>query len=457
MALEITYRPLFHLRIQHDAEMDLGPSEFDALSSNLQERRKEHYNIHDFLQITPTPDSHPLMVQHRMRLIQDPEGVTVYTEVREDPDAPGSYLQAFPLPANAKVRLRIDLINVSFPSSSNLPLNRLTERTLYLSNSFEHQEAGELHLTKEIPAFDPTATYELGDLVVDDDTTPTILLEARGSVTPAANPSAEDWLRLPTPVYTNGTEYDIGDQAMEGGVLYEATALGSHPAPPSANWKEVHTPKLRTGVSNADHVEVFYPVIDLPITEELTFAKIKLFDATDAEVKSTNLYHETKENLTAVHLDMDDLEPGFYRLEATDASDTNLSDFPRQFYLESTPLPTPAFGIVEIFNQNGNHALFNGDDQLISPSYNIRFRKRHSIWRYIFHGELKDLPPAELGDLEQEDPADSSRYVTTKALPLTTGSVQLANFGDTIDLPNPEPYSVILENEKIYSQMYIHL
>ena len=56
MAIHIRYAPIFHLRILHDAELDMDSTEWQALPQSLKDQRSETYNIHDYLRIKPSAD-----------------------------------------------------------------------------------------------------------------------------------------------------------------------------------------------------------------------------------------------------------------------------------------------------------------------------------------------------------------------------------------------------------------
>ena len=455
MAIRTKYAPLLHLRILHDAELDLGAMEWTALSQSLKDQRSNSYNINNYLRITPAPDLSNLMARHRLRLRETPFGATLFAEVTDNPDSSDSHVLAFPFEDDVSIRFYLELTLSVFPTSANLPLDGLAQKTLYLSNKHEHQEQGQLHLTQELPGFDPTKSYQSGDLVVDDDTTPTILLEAKKTLDPAASPGADDWLRLPAALFSGGTSYEIEDRVMHGGILYEAASAGTHPAPPSAEWTEIHTPLIRTGVSADDHVLALGPTMVFPIEEEITFAKATLFDSDDVEVDSFSFFHNTGEQLQTLHFALKNQPAGFYRLEATDADDNTLENFPKNFYLDPALPNPPPFGIIELLNQAGSHSFLNEDGHPLAPTFHIRFRKRHTYWRYQFNGALKDFPPADTGDLEV-DPENATRYLSTEPLPLTSGSVTLKKFGEH-HLPNPDFTVVTPENSSFYSDIFINI
>ncbi len=456
MTWNVRYRPLFALQIEHDAWLDLGHSELASLRSELREQRLSEYQLSNHLIIQPTPDCARMMHQHRLRIQENALGITVYAEVTADPNVPNQSIPVRPFEIGSSLRFALSAKNLSFHSAANVALDGRSQDRYYFSNSHEHQEGGALHLTRPVSAFDPSKNYLAGDLAVDQDVNPTILLEAIRDLAPAASPAASDWLQLPVASYQNGSNYAIGAQVFHAGKVFEAVSLGAHPSPPSPQWRELYQPEIRTGVTHADRIVVLGPEISLPITENLTFAKVIVFRADDSLLLSRPLYHESGDPLSAVALSLA-APSGFYRIEAEDAQGTALAGFPLEFYLDAEPSAGSPFALIEIFHQPGSHAFLNPQGHLLSPTFHVRFRKRHTHWRYTFHGDLSTLPPAQLGALVQENPGDVSRYVSPRPLPLTSGAIALARFGDATFLPNPDLSSTTREGDLLFSETYVHL
>ena len=481
MAIHIKYAPILHLRILHDAELDMDSTEWQALPQSLKDQRSETYNIHDYLRIKPSADFQKLMIRHRLRIQQTPYGITLFAEVVDDPNTPDSHLLAFPLEENTSFRFYLDLVSRNFPSTANLPLNGVASQTLYLTNKYEHQEQGELHLTQKLPAFDPQNDYQPGDLVVDDDTNPTILFEAIKALKSPTSLSTDNWRSLPAPSFAGGTDYTFEDKVMHEGVLYQNTNPKSDLAPPSATWTEVYTPLLRTGVSPKDHVQVLGPALSFPVKEEITFAKATLFSGDpEITVDFFTFFHSTGENLSSLSFDLREYPAGFYRLEATDSTEALLEGLPTKFYLDPSLPTSPPFGIIELFPESGTHSFLNDQGHILAPTFHVRFRKRHTFWRYHFSGDLKDIPRDDGENLKIEglqiDPDDHSRYVSMEIYPLTSGNtsrevsiplVEDENEDDSspedepklsiFELPFPEFTNVTSENTKYYSDIFIHI
>jgi hypothetical protein len=144
-------------------------------------------------------------------------------------------------------------------------------------------------------------------------------------------------------------------------------------------------------------------------------------------------------------------------LEVEDSIGTALPGFPLEFLLFPSAEAARPFGAIELHDRPGSHALFGPGGRLVDPVFHIRFRKRHTYWRYTFYGDLSDLPPAELGEMLQEDAADPSRYVSAAPLPLTAGLVPLRTFGEKTRLPNPPPGQVRRDGDKLFSDTHLHL
>ncbi len=456
MSWQVRYRLLFSLRIMHDAQLDFGKDEFGSVSQFVRDQRIKKYQISDSISLIPTAECQRLIERHQLRCRPTPFGLDIYASAVPDSNSPEEDLLVRPLESDAVFRFVLEVQNGNFLSAANVSLETALRESFYFSNSHQHREGNELHLTKPVPAFDPIKSYRAGDLVVDDEIAPTILLEATEDLAPAASPALAKWLKLPAPLH-EAIAYKISDRIFHAGKVFEAISAGNHPLPPSPAWRELYTPQILTGVTSADRVIVLPRALQLPLAESLTFARVELFQADGALLQTFLLYHETGENLTSLDLDLSDLPVGFYRLEAKDSAGVMLAGFPLEFYLAEPSVVASPFGVIEIFHQNNSSGFLDATGHLLSPNYYIRFRKRHSHWRYVFHGDISLFPPAQLGDLVQEDPADASRFITTAPLPLTSGSVLLRKFAGSISLPNPELSSATRDGNKIVSETFIHV
>lgn len=457
MPVEIAYQPLFSVQVEHNYLLDMGSKEFDSLSPTLQNRQKAKYRISEYISFQPTLETDTLLKRHRCRIRSTPEGFQIFAATTEQD---GTRRMERPLPPDTPLYFLAQLNNFAFLSQANLP-ELLRHHGLLFSNRHEHTAANQLQLTRPLAAFDPSASYQAGDLCLDDSDTPTQLFEAKTDLAPAASPAAPQWLRLPAPPYENGTDYLTGERVLHAGKCYEAKSDGQHSAPPDNAWTESYTPRLGDGASKADRAEMRPPRFQLSLgsDSEITFARAILKDSSNNTVWQQSFFNPNGEPLHSLEIDASSLAPDFYTLELTQGDGSPIPDQPSSFFRLPDSISQAPFALVEIKSlpSDSTHALFDEQGNLNSPTFHIRFRKRHAYWRYLFHGDTADYPPADTGPLSQEDPQDPTRFVTTEPLPLTTAPYTLGNFGDTaLSLPPPPP-NVTREADRVVSQTFIHV
>lgn len=440
MAIHIHYRKLCEVRIDHDPSLDLGKVEFGELSADLQNLQLADYDIHELLEITPVAETEDLMTRQRLRLRKTPRGFEIAGSVEDDK------LER-PTETDMSLWFLVFAKTPSFAAPANLPLDAPLGEIAYFTTRH-----GSLHLTIPIPVFDPAATYRAGDLVVDADP-PNVLLEALGDLGLKATPAAADWLDLPAPRYVAGTDFTTGDRVLGGKKVYLAKSDGAHPAPPSAQWTHSATPDLRNGASRADRLRGLPRNAKLALAAPLPFVKFTIKDAGGAVVKSGVQHRDPPALLDSLGISLPQEPRGVYRVEVTDGAGIALPGFPLDFLLLPEIASKP-FGVIELQIGPDNALLFGPAGALLAPIYQLRFRKRHTFWRYTFHGNLTALPPADPGDLVA-DGAD--RFVTAAPLPLTRGVVPLRKFDGKIPLPNPTAGQVLREGGRLFSDTFIRL
>ena len=269
-------------------------------------------------------------------------------------------------------------------------------------------------------------------------------------------PAAGRWVELPAPRFNPVAAYHAGDLVLHDGGVFAAKTSGTLPAPPAeANWTKLYDASLRAGVSGADLIPGLPRVARFPLVTPRAFVTIAVRDRDGQVVFSDLQLRRDDELLTEVQLSLQTAPPGRYTLEAKAPDGTQIAEVPTAFYLHPGAERGVPFAIIELSNPAGALALFDASGHLQSTEYHIRFRHRRAFWRYIFHGDLTSFPPADLGELVQEDPADNSRYVTSRPLPLTVGLVALKNFDGKRPLPNPPPSSTRKEGGKLYAESFL--
>jgi hypothetical protein len=454
VSFRIQFRTICAVQLWHDFLLARGSAEFESLTTELQQRILAEYSIGDSLSIAPTGDTEVLLARHKIRILSRPTGFVLAGAVSESEAQPGLFRLEVPVPSNFVLRFAVNVVRPAFLEEANLPISRsslflLANRTGTVTND-------ELHLTQPIAAFDAGRSYQAGDLVVDKTPDPTVLLEASEDVGAAPAPAAGQWVELPAPRFSAVAAYQAGDLVLHDGAVFAAKTSGTLPAPPAAaNWTKLYDASLRAGVSGADLILGLPRVARFPLVTPRAFVTIAARDRDGQVVFSDLQLRRDDELLTEVQLSLQTAPPGRYTLEAKAPDGTQIAEVPTAFYLHPGAERGVPLAIIELSNPAGALALFDASGHLQSTEYHVRFRHRRAFWRYIFHGDLGSFPPADLGELVQEDPADNSRYITSRPLPLTVGLVALKNFDGKRPLPNPPPSSTRKEGGKLYAESFL--
>lgn len=454
MSIHIRFRTICAVHLWHDFLLARGSSEFEALAPELQESILAGYSIGDSLRIAPADDTEVFLARHKIQFRPQSTGFALAGAVSESGTEPGRFVPDVPLPSDFVMRFSVEVLRPAFLEEANIPFSRSS--LFLLSNRTGTATNGELHLTRSIAAFDSGRAYQAGDLVVDQAPDPEVLLEAAEDVSATPAPAPGKWVELPAPRFNAAAAYDAGDIVLHGGAVFAAKTSGTLPAPPAtASWTRLYDANLRAGVSGADLLRGLPRVARFPLAVPRAFVTVTVRDR-DGQVVFTEVQLRRDDQLlTEVQLSLPTAPPGLYALEAKAPDGTQIPEVPAAFYLHPGAERGVPLAIIELSNPAGSLALFDPAGHVQSTEYHVRFRHKRAFWRYTFHGDLSAFPPADLGELIQEDPADHSRYVTNRPLPLTVGLVPLKNFDGKRPLPNPSPSSTRKEGGKLYAEAFL--
>jgi hypothetical protein len=455
MSFAIQYRTLCTVHCWHDFALARGTTEFAALSQQMQDQILRDYAIHNWLQIEPTAQTQELLRRHQLRFVPRPTGFLVAGSVKPGAD-PANLILTSTLPDDFALRFTATIIRSSFSWETNAVDQTHRGSILLFTNRSGNNANDELHLTSPLPAFDSAKAYRAGDLVVDSDGAPSVLLETTEDQSPAAAPDLARWTQLPSSRYGAAIAYQAGDRALHSGTVFEAKIAGTLPEPPhAASWRRIYDVALRTGTSSADSLHCLARVTRFALDPPPITVNLTVRDRAGAVVYSDSQFRRDGQPIHEAVLVLETLPPGRYKLEAADQNGVTIPDLPASFYLHPESVSGVPFAVIELVNPPGPFQLFDAAGSVLAPVYHIRFRHRYAFWRYTFRGDLSDLPPADPGDVIQEDPADNSRYTTRTPLPLNLGTVNLKKFGPNRLLPNPASPTTRRENGKLYADTYL--
>ncbi|MEX2382287.1 MAG: hypothetical protein WD490_07890 [Opitutales bacterium] len=448
MSTRIQYRALCTVNLWHDFALARGTNEFAALDSLLQERILRDYSIHQWLHIAPTEETRLLLDRHRLRFVRRPTGFMIAGSVRESTAAPGQQVLEIPLPQEFALHFTVDIAQPSFLHEANLTTHSPGSSIFLFSNRSGNIAGNTLHLTAPVPAFDPAKAYHAGDLAVDQG----VLMEATEDVPPSASPATAKWMDLPAPRYHPDREYEKDELAFHDEVVFKAIAEGKLAPPPDPEeWVGFYTAAARSGVSKADSIPCLGRETRFMLDPPTPVVKVTVRDWEGMIVLFETFFRQDGNPLEEIRIALPSADPGRYTLEAVDSGDVALPGIPDSFYLH--PQGGRPFAAIELASPAGEFNLVDESGHLSNRNYHIRFRHRRAFWRYIFHGDLSNLPSnGTAGDLVQESPG---AYATTRPWPINAGVTILKKFGEDRFLPNPSPNSIHKENKKLYAETYL--
>jgi len=453
MSFQHIYRPLFVVHLDHDFALDRGEREFAALDEGDRSAILASHSIHDSLAIEPTAETRETLRRHRLRVRARPTGFAVHGAVRASTTAPGRFILAEALPAEAELRFTIAVIRPAFLHEASLPTCDPRTQALVFSTRTGHvAEDGTLHLTAPLAAFDPNRSYEAGERVLHTRDGQVALLQAESDAAAAAQPAVDRWVELPVPRFVAGTSYARDARVLHDGVVHAARRDGVLPAPPDADaWTALYTPQLRTGVSAADRTSVLGRTTRVPLDPPQAFVTVTVRDRLGQTVLQERQVRSDAAALTEAVVRLPAAPDGLYSLRVDGPDGAAIAGMPATFHLHDGAVP---LAFIEIAAGGGPLALLDGDGHLLAPEYHVRFRHRRAFWRYIFHGDLDELPPADLAGYVQDDAADPARYTTAGTHPLTAGFVSLPAF-DGRPLPNPAPAAIRKVGGRLLAEAFV--
>lgn len=462
MGFEIRYKRLFSVEILHGFHLDQsGGKSFEALSSQNQAQVLRDYDIGEDLIISPTAATARLLRSRKWIFRATPTGFFVGTEVDFAAAQTGIFKPALPIRDEVVLRFSIRLANPYFFNYTNLRLSGNLHKPYYFSNLAGNIQGGKAYLSLPIQGFNNSATYEAGDLHVDNEAAPTQLFEALRAKGPGPFDPA-DWREVlpvsgPAPV----APFNTGDALLSGNSLYVASEPTPNP-PPGPEWEETVLGLQYTGFQ--DRIPIYPPLFGIDIAAaSASKATLKLTRPGEASPRFTQTA-EASPSLRTFFADLRTAEPGRYefRLE-NQAGVTITTPFDGLFYHDPTLYGQQVLGIVEISFQPGMAAgpydwLSAPGGELLSPVYTLRFKNRATFWRFIFNRD-QIVADADLGELERDGPASEKRtFRTREPRPLTRTFEPVKKFDTNQLLPNPQIQLVKPDpgDHRIYSEVFIN-
>ncbi len=262
--------------------------------------------------------------------------------------------------------------------------------------------------------------------------------------------------------HQNGKKYEMGELIDFGGTIKEAIIHtdGSNPA----DWETIVD---RRFVNNSDRVLVPNQfVYRVKREQNVTQIDFVLVDQSNAEIKTINV--TSVEALENVSVDFkkdngsNDIPIGFYTLKIKQNAGAEVS-YP--IYINTEIYDKNDFGVIDIrFDElNSPYSLLDANgflktkitplnQKILHPVFEIRFKNRRTYWRYNKEG---DFSLDEINGTATHLQHSAEKLVSLKPKGLTLALVPFQDGGSQL-IPYPRTPSIKLEEEKIFSEIYIN-
>ncbi len=418
------YKRLFEIRFFHDYY--LGDEQGDSfyapgskqklwLQAALESGR---YNVGNFLEITPTPETKELIRNQRMRMVPTPMGFFVGLEVKQEELINGNkFFKPFiPLSDDAPLAFSLKIKNELFFNYTNFPLDDRLPAICYFSNENARKAGTSIVLPKPPQKIDGNAVYPMGELVKVAGKILEVIVKPDGS---------QDFPAISGDGFVNRSDKYLLPKKF----VYN----------------------FRKNVSGK---------VEFKLWKEGEAEPVKSISRTFSEpVRFASLDFEKKEDK-----DKTPIPDGEYNLEAIAA---NFSD-KRKILLSNKLYDTGWFGAIVIRPKSGksnpDYDLLDDSGQLKTrvingskephPVFELRFLSRKTYWRYLSKEEFKDneFPPIFV-----ERQANNRKALFTKEP--RAFSQTLTSFNEAIIkgvfLPNASASSLRMEGRTYISDIHL--
>ncbi len=432
------YKKLFEVKILHHFFLDRGAVHYEGMDAREKLSQNLGYDVHRFLEIAPTTACQRQLAGYRLIFKKVFNGFLLAAPV--SPDDTG---QPFAPPApQARFSFEIAIKDPFFLNYTALSLRRPRSFVYHFHNlgksTGQFPDLSAVAPEPSAGSGDPgTFAHYPGDLASDNASSPGGVFMALRSTNNTSTGSA-DWQEdLPGNPWDSGATYTAGEVVRYGSGstygLYRATAesTGTDPLDTSV-WEKLGGLPLGY-VNTADALPLSGPFVRYPASRNFS----------DSSYEITNVFGETVKaggagsglNETGNSIDMRGFAPGKYTLTVTEPGTATVVET-RSFYLPQPRTGSAPFGIIDIFSAGaGDYDLLSGSGQFNSPAFVLRFKNRHTAWRYINSG-------SRAVELE------------TGPNPLTaTGAIEVPHSGS--ELPNPSAEILRPENEQYFTEIYL--
>ncbi len=267
-------------------------------------------------------------------------------------------------------------------------------------------------------------------------------------------------------IHQNGITYEMGALVDFGGTIREALQYtdGNEPS----HWEDINDKRC---VNNADRI-VSPQNFSYSLKKSLNVTQIEfvLLDESDNEIKtitktSTEALETVDLNFTKVDETDENSEKipsGWYTLKITINEGVTIL---RTVYLNDSIYDKDNFAVVDIrfdeldspFSLLGSEGFLKtrisaANEKIDHPIFEVRFKNRRTYWRYNKEG---DFSAAEIAATTTHLAHEPEKLISIKPKALTETLVPFQN-GTSMLLPYPRMPSIRIENERIFSEIFIN-
>ena len=398
MGFTLSYKTLFEVRLLHHFFLDRASDLFDNMDLAGKSRALKGYDVREFINIEPTAACAKVLRKYHFIYKNTPLGLIVGTRANF---TGGKYFPALGLDDTLQFTFKVSFGDIFFSNYTALPLLQ-TKDAVYFFQNISTASPKKFPYLAQFAPIDTGDTYSAGELLGNAATNPTKLFMAN-KLTVAAPPGA-DWtedalvvgkpLQYVTrndllPVYADAIRYNTGETGLNLSVKI------------TNRQGEVINPPFETATQDGKSVAL----VDIHLLPE-DFYTIELKDPGKPYTKTFS----------------------FHRLLQTDDLDGLIN--------------------ISVKSNDSTFDLTAGDGSLKEPVFELRFKNRSTIWRY-------------LGEKFTNAPVSGPHPLTKKGVVPVT--VKDKDMNDITDMPNANIRMIKTEHPPadnkhydVVSEIYVH-
>lgn len=389
MGFTLSYRTLFEVRLLHHFFLDKAGDLFDNMDLAGKSRALKGYDVREFISIEPTAACAKVLRKYRFIYKNTPFGLIVGT--RADFNA-GKYFAAVKPDDTVQFTFKLSFTDLFFSNYTALPLIQAKD-TVYFFQNFTTEAPKRFPFLAQFAPVDTGITYSAGEILGNAATDPAKLFMAN-KLTTAAPPGA-DWAEEAL-VAGKPLQYVTRNDLL---LVYSDTI------------------RYNTGETGLN--------LSVTIRNRQGETVQPLFETLTEAGKSVALVD--------IHLLPEDL----YTIELKDPSKPYTKKFSFHRLLQTDGID----GLINISvkTNDSTYDLTAGDDSLKEPVFELRFKNRSTVWRY-------------LGENFTNAPVSGPHPLTRKGIVPVT--VKDKDMNDITDMPNANIKMIKTEHPPLDNQHY---